>query len=978
MTRFFAVCVVLVALCAATVFGTAYVISASFIEVRDDRPNASVTGTLYYYYDSSNYQNSRLRLEYNLPGSVFINNLYNYYQGVMYSMCESGCTAHRISEIADPWYSDSNYYEARDSEGFRARTQYMPSNAPATYHPQLKHIWVGNDNVPSTSIRYLYFNDGRKLSLSQVTQLDPSEYSPTNNLFTPSSDCPSSSGLNVYADIVVLLDNSGAVTDNNWGKMVEFTTELLQSFNINERSAEAAVVSFTTPSFASPDTTSSFCDKDQECQRCTRDAYFTTDELFQTNTASVIAGENNGLSYSGSSLQALLANARQLRPSYGVGRCQAFGLEVAMSIFQNSHRNNANRIVIALSANADYCPNSTSVEAGRLKNEYRATLIEIGIELQDICDNYDRRFLENASSMINGNPLFLEAEYQSLYTKIPGVLSMIGDDFQTSECGSECEGFCGCGQCFCPDCDNDPFSCFINTCKVNNGFSRGCVPDDDLCENVGTVDNVCTFHKCNQENEEKCTIVENDCSEVREMYKGTCRRVFCSAAANGCAVHLDDEWCQNEFGEGACVTYECTPLNEAVPAGYEESGCRVKSNKTADCMETYVANGMAACFIPSCDSQTGQCNPIDICPSGTVNENCYSYSCQKANNNQYECMTKEINRPVDTKCTKYECQNNGWVGRSIMNASSCKEHFRQLGYDVTCKGFTCDDNSGCTILSRPICDAQCTETKMEECNGEGQRRSRVDQCIAGRCEEEKHGDEVELVCAFSEAINCIDSMKAVIDNLNGNASQSGICYSASCENGICQPVGQSVPKEYEKHRCMEPKCEEQADGTWKWVYAATEEKQECHDDECMTRYCDENHGCVNNESLCVQTVVVLGFSAEFNLQTFNKTELLETISTQCGVSVEVLTIGFETDEDGNIIRVLVYVDEEETAIIIADKLNALNEADACVDAGILCQVETVKVAQTGLTLSGTYKRHETSLNVMLILFVVCMILSRNH
>ena len=479
MTRFFAVCVVLVALCAATVFGTAYVISASFIEVRDDRPNASVTGTLYYYYDSSNYQNSRLRLEYNLPGSVFINNLYNYYQGVMYSMCESGCTAHRISEIADPWYSDSNYYEARDSEGFRARTQYMPSNAPATYHPQLKRIWVGNDNVPSTSIRYLYFNDGRKLSLSQVTQLDPSEYSPTNNLFTPSSDCPSSSGLNVYADIVVLLDNSGAVTDNNWGKMVEFTTELLQSFNINERSAEAAVVSFTTPSFALPDTDGNFCKKDQQCQKCTRDAYFTTNQLYLPETAYVIAGEN-GLSSSGSSLLELLDAARQTRPTSGNGRCQAFGLDVAMDIFDNSHRD-ANRTVIALSAQTDYCPFRTLNASKRLKNVYGATLIEVAIELPDNCDNYDRRFLESVSSVINNAPLFFEAKFQNLKDTIPSIINFFSN-FVVEEdgCDPECQGFCGCGQCFCPDCDNDRFSYFINKCEVYNGSSRGCVPDDEI------------------------------------------------------------------------------------------------------------------------------------------------------------------------------------------------------------------------------------------------------------------------------------------------------------------------------------------------------------------------------------------------------------------------------------------------------------------------------------------------------------------
>jgi len=106
-------------------------------------------------------------------------------------------------------------------------------------------------------------------------------------------------------------------------------------------------------------------------------------------------------------------------------------------------------------------------------------------------------------------------------------------------------------------------------------------------------------------------------------------------------------------------------------------------------------------------------------------------------------------------------------------------------------------------------------------------------------------------CKKSEERNCFLVLEEELYNLNTDVEQTTLCYTAECDfYGECRPVGKTIPPEYKKHKCMEPKCKKQQDGSWNWEYVETVEKTNCNDDACFKRQCDEERGCVNTSDIC--------------------------------------------------------------------------------------------------------------------------------
>ena len=88
------------------------VLSGEFTMTDENKmPNAKLTGTFYYKYDTYKPMNSRLRFDYkadeigtNSPKIVEVSELYKYDTKGMYSMCSDSCTAKTIGQEPDMWW----------------------------------------------------------------------------------------------------------------------------------------------------------------------------------------------------------------------------------------------------------------------------------------------------------------------------------------------------------------------------------------------------------------------------------------------------------------------------------------------------------------------------------------------------------------------------------------------------------------------------------------------------------------------------------------------------------------------------------------------------------------------------------------------------------------------------------------------------------------------------------------------------------
>jgi len=236
-TRFF-VEAVAVLLCATTAFSAQYIISASFTETRSSLPNATLSGTMYYLYDSSTPKNSRLRFDYKLPNGMAVGNLWHYTDGAMYSSCTSKCTGIKKAELPDPWYVTSNIYTKGAKEG----NYYWYTRASAT-NAQVSKILMTESTAPSASgyaVSQVVFVDGRTITLSNF-KYAPSGISASSSQFARASNCPTPT-CPIYADIVFILDFSGSVSSYEWKQGADFVIAVMRQFTFGNDGVAAAAL----------------------------------------------------------------------------------------------------------------------------------------------------------------------------------------------------------------------------------------------------------------------------------------------------------------------------------------------------------------------------------------------------------------------------------------------------------------------------------------------------------------------------------------------------------------------------------------------------------------------------------------------------------------------------------------------------------------------------------------------------------------
>jgi len=149
---------------------------------------------------------------------------------------------------------------------------------------------------------------------------------------------------------------------------------------------------------------------------------------------------------------------------------------------------------------------------------------------------------------------------------------------------------------------------------------------------------------------------------------------------------------------------------------------------------------------------------------------------------------------------------------------------------------------------------------------------------------------------------------------------------------------------------------------------------ESHSNACYEYYCDNENGemtrdlcndtngvtqtCVNNNICVVSDKPAISVDIELNPKTvriteFNATDILLYLSKKYGGKTDLMKIGFDTDDEGYVVRIVVIVDDKETAESIAAGI----DEDDCY--GVLCKKKKVTVHVTLDDISSSWSFEAT-------------------
>ena len=194
------------------------------------------------------------------------------------------------------------------------------------------------------------------------------------------------------------------------------------------------------------------------------------------------------------------------------------------------------------------------------------------------------------------------------------------------------------------------------------------------------------------------------------------------------------------------------------------------------------------------------------------------------------------------------------------------------------------------------------------------------------------------------------------------------CYKATYVDGgfIQEKRKSTVDWEMESNGCAEYDCTNDGGLVYgicnKSGYSSS---RLCANDECVEKDTMKDKGMR----------VVIELEDGVNITEMNSTEILNMLAVETGIDKNELSIGYEVNQEGYVVRVIVYVRDESNAQLIVEAVNRIEGGDNC-EYGLLCHVKTIRVEAEGENLSYSHKNEVliTVLMMMMTMMVVYLFL----
>ena len=147
-----------------------------------------------------------------------------------------------------------------------------------------------------------------------------------------------------------------------------------------------------------------------------------------------------------------------------------------------------------------------------------------------------------------------------------------------------------------------------------------------------------------------------------------------------------------------------------------------------------------------------------------------------------------------------------------------------------------------------------------------------------------------------------------------------MCSEVYCESGNLSVRRMSNASEWEDRStgCVEFVCDNESGAFYWWS------KCNSTQGDGVTRMC-ENNECVEVESDGVDGYVVEIVVEGMNASNLNMTEVEEALDGLADIASDKMTIRAVIDDDGNVVRIYVILDDEDSAVILSEAVNRASE-----------------------------------------------------
>jgi len=139
----------------------------------------------------------------------------------------------------------------------------------------------------------------------------------------------------------------------------------------------------------------------------------------------------------------------------------------------------------------------------------------------------------------------------------------------------------------------------------------------------------------------------------------------------------------------------------------------------------------------------------------------------------------------------------------------------------------------------------------------------------------------------------------------------------------------------------------------------------CNSSDEASLVCSNAECSANNTLRIGRPSLVMELVEGVTVVDINSTIVLDTISAKCKVEKDILKVGWEANNQGNVAQIVAYVDKEKTAKSMMKIINAMDKGAGC-RAGILCKVNSAYVLEA---VSAASTLHAVMKNIILMLMV---------
>ena len=256
------------------------------------------------------------------------------------------------------------------------------------------------------------------------------------------------------------------------------------------------------------------------------------------------------------------------------------------------------------------------------------------------------------------------------------------------------------------------------------------------------------------------------------------------------------------------------------------------------------------------------------------------------------------------------------------------------------------------------------------------------------------------MCAFSECtslhslfylgekqLSCSEDVFESCDALTTVCVPTNYVDGSFCEKSVTNKASLPDFVEGQRNQCCEVMCNgtdffvEKSEDAKSWENKSNScVRYMCDNESGMTqwRVCESEQFCVNEkcfseDDIDKQWEVIIDIEETDDV---NVTDVKMSINNLTGIDTDLITIAVEINEKGIVVRIIVYVDNKDSAIVIADELERIKDKGKC-EYGVLCQTKSVRVREHVKDLSislGSFPHSLCSVE-HIILFITAYLVS---